>query len=294
MQPASELMTTAEVAEYLRLGERKIYELVRDQVIPCVRITGKLLFPRQAIDLWVMNHLEGDERLAREVPAVLAGSHDPLLEWAVRASESELALLLNGSVDGIRRLLGNHARVIGFHLIHEDGTFNDPLRCGLGGMRDLVVIEWARRTQGLIVAPGNPLKIHTIGDLARPGVRVVRRQQEAGADVLLRHLLEKGGIPLSSLAVLAHPALSHDDLALEVRNGHADCGLGVETSARRQGLEFIPLCQERFDLAMRRRAYFETEVQALLGFARTQAFAAHAGTLGGYDLSGQGRVWYNA
>ncbi len=294
MQPASELMTTAEVAEYLRLGERKIYELVRDQVIPCVRITGKLLFPRQAIDLWVMNHLEGDERLAREVPAVLAGSHDPLLEWAVRASESELALLLNGSVDGIRRLLGNQARVIGFHLIHEDGTFNDPLRCGLGGMRDLVVIEWARRTQGLIVAPGNPLKIHTIGDLARPGVRVVRRQQEAGADVLLRHLLQKAGIALSSLTVLAHPALSHDDLALEVRNGHADCGLGVETSARRQGLEFIPLCQERFDLAMRRRAYFEPEAQALLGFARSQEFAAHAGSLGGYDLSGQGRVWYNA
>lgn len=294
MQPVSELMTTAEVADYLRLGERKIYELARDQAIPCVRITGKLLFPRQAIDLWLMNHLEGDERLTREVPAVLAGSHDPLLEWAVRASDSNLALLLGGSMDGIHRLLDNQARVIGFHLIHEDGTFNDPLRCGLGGLRDLVVIEWAHRTQGLLVAPGNPLDIREVADLARPGVRVVRRQQEAGADVLLRHLLVKADVDLSSLVVLNRSALSHDDLALEIRNGNADCGLGVETAARRQGLDFLPLCQERFDLAMRRRAFFEPQVQALLAFAHTTRFVTHADSLGGYDISGLGHVRYNA
>jgi putative molybdopterin biosynthesis protein len=124
MQPREDLMTTAEVAEYLRLGERKVYELVRERVIPCVRVTGKLLFPRQAIDLWLMNHLESEELIVRDTPAVLAGSHDPLLEWAVRESGSDLALLLNGSVDGVRRLLANEAWVIGFHLIHGDGSWN--------------------------------------------------------------------------------------------------------------------------------------------------------------------------
>ncbi|MFN2348305.1 MAG: substrate-binding domain-containing protein [Thioalkalivibrio sp.] len=294
MQPSPELMTTTEVAEYLRLGERKIYELAREQTIPCVRITGKLLFPRQAIDLWVMNHLEGDQRLAREAPAILAGSHDPLLEWAVRASESDLALLLDGSMDGVRRLLENQARVIGFHLIHENGTFNDPVRCGLGGLRDLVVIEWARRNQGLIVAPGNPLGIHGVRDLVRPDVRVVRRQQEAGADVLLRHLLTEEDIPLAGLRVLGRSALNHDDLALDVYQGNADVGLGIETSAQRHGLHFIALCQERFDLAMRRRVYFEQPIQSLLSFARTKYFAANANALGGYDLSGLGTVRYNA
>src|SRR5699024_2554884 len=75
-------MTTQEVASYLRLKQRKIYELVRRQQIPCARITGKLLFPRQAIDLWVMRHLEGDRASAVSPPPVYAGSHDPLLEWA--------------------------------------------------------------------------------------------------------------------------------------------------------------------------------------------------------------------
>jgi excisionase family DNA binding protein len=294
MQPREELMTTAEVAEYLRLGERKIYELVRERMIPCVRITGKLLFPRQAIDLWLMNHLESDEQIVRETPAVLAGSHDPLLEWAVRESGSELALLLNGSGDGVRRLLANQAQVIGFHLVHEDGTWNNPAHCGLGGLRDLVTIEWARRSQGLIVAPGNPLGIDDIKNLARPGIRVLRRQEDAGADVLLRELLRQAGLALSDLHAVGHCARTHDDLALEVLRGGADCGLGVEAAAQRHGLDFIPLCEERFDLGMRRRAYFEPQLQTLFQFAETARFRSRAEALGGYNLSGHGQVHYNA
>jgi putative molybdopterin biosynthesis protein len=294
MQPREDLMTTAEVAEYLRLGERKVYELVRERVIPCVRVTGKLLFPRQAIDLWLMNHLESDERIVRDTPAVLAGSHDPLLEWAVRESGSDLALLLNGSGDGVRRLLANQAQVIGFHLIHEDGTWNNPARCGLGGLRDLVTIEWAQRTQGLIVAPGNPLGIREIRALANPGVRVLRRQEGAGADVLLRELLRQASLTLGDVHTLEHCALTHDDLALEVLRGGADCGVGVEAAARRHGLDFVPVCRERFDLGMRRRAYFQPHLQALLGFAKTERFRNRAESLGGYDLAGHGQVRYNA
>ena len=294
MQPREDLMTTAEVADYLRLGERKVYELVRERVIPCVRVTGKLLFPRQAIDLWLMNHLESDERIVRDTPAVLAGSHDPLLEWAVRESGSDLALLLNGSGDGVRRLLANQAQVIGFHLIHEDGTWNNPARCGLGGLRDLVTIEWAQRTQGLIVAPGNPLEIRDVRALANPRVRVLRRQEGAGADVLLRELLRQVGLTLGHVHTLEHCALTHDDLALEVLRGGADCGLGVEAAARRHGLDFVPICLERFDLGMRRRAYFQPQLQALLGVAKTERFRSRAESLGGYDLTGHGQVRYNA
>jgi excisionase family DNA binding protein len=294
MQPREDLMTTAEVAEYLRLGERKVYELVRERVIPCVRVTGKLLFPRPAIDLWLMNHLESDERVVRDAPAVVAGSHDPLLEWAVRESGSDLALLLNGSVDGVRRLLANEAQVIGFHLIHEDGSWNNPAHCGLGGLRDLVTIEWARRSQGLIVAAGNPLDVRDVRALANPGIRVLRRQQDAGADVLLRTLLKQAGMTLDDVHALEQCALTHDDLALEVLRGGADCGLGVEAAARRHGLDFVPVCQERFDLGMRRRAYFQPQLQILLRFATTERFRSRAESLGGYDLTGHGQVRYNA
>ncbi|MCC5858330.1 MAG: helix-turn-helix transcriptional regulator [Ectothiorhodospiraceae bacterium] len=288
-------MTTAEVAAYLRLRERKVYELVRQRLIPCTKVTGKLLFPKQAIDLWLMNHLEGDQRASRPVPPVLAGSQDPLLDWALRESGSELAQLCHGSGDGVQRLLAGDAMLAGIHVRHaEDASYNDPDRLGLGGMRDLVIIHWARRQQGLLLPAGNPRGINRLEDLASRRLRVASRQPEAGASTLFRQLLADAGLEPGALQLLPHPALSEDDLALEVRSGRADAGLGVRASAVRHGLHFIPLQTEWFDLAMRRRSYFDPRVQRLFGFARSERFRQRAEAMEGYDVSDLGAIRYNA
>ncbi|MBS9402282.1 helix-turn-helix transcriptional regulator [Halomonas sp. TRM85114] len=288
-------LTTVEVADYLRLKERKVYDLVRQGEIPCVRITGKLLFPKQSIDLWLMNHLEGDRRSARPVPTVLAGSQDPLLEWAVRESGADLAMLCHGSGDGVRRLIQGDAMVVGLHLVDAgSGTYNVPTAIGLSGMRDLVMIRWAVRQQGLLLAPGNPLGIACLEDLAREPGRIAHRQPDAGAHRLLEWLLARAGVEAERLRFTDHPSLSEDDLALAIRQGEADSGLGVEAAARRQGLDFVPLHEEHFDLAMRRRSYFEPPVQRLLAFASESRFVERAEALGGYDVSELGRVIYNA
>ncbi len=70
--PHPDYLATVEVAEYLRLKERKVYDLVSQGVIPCVRVTGKLLFPRQRVDLWLMNHLEGDDAVSSTTPPLPA------------------------------------------------------------------------------------------------------------------------------------------------------------------------------------------------------------------------------
>lgn len=290
-----DLMTTSEVADYLRLKQRKVYELVREQQIPCTKITGKLLFPRQAIDLWVMSHLEGDSGRGAQIAPILAGSNDPLLEWAVREAGTDLALLCHGSGDGVKRLLDGRAMVIGLHLTDPDtGAGNDPLRCGLGGLRDLVIIHWARRRQGLLLPPGNPKGIQSLTDLFADKVRVVRRQPGAGADSVLTWLLKREKLDAGKLATTTHPALGEDDLALDVREGRADCGLGVETAARRHGLEFIPLHTEAFDLAMRRRSYFEPQLQKLLELCRSDHFRERAHSMGGYDIDQLGSITFNA
>ncbi len=291
----TEFMTTREVADYLRLKERKVYDLARSRAIPCARITGKLLFPRQAVDLWVMSHLEGDSAASAPSPPVYAGSQDPLLEWALRESRADLGLLCQGSGDGVERLLDGRAQLAGLHVLDPaSGAYNDPVRLGLGGMRDLVIIEWAERVQGLVVVPGNPLGLTAMADLQRAGVRVARRQHGAGAATLFRHLLDQAGVDPTSLTVGARPALTEDDLALEVRDDRADCGLAVEASARRHGLDFVPLTRERFDLAMRRRSYFEAPVQRLMAFVRSETFRERAAALGGYDVSRCGEIRYNA
>lgn len=288
-------LTTAEVAAYLRMKQRKVYDLVRQGLIPSTKVTGKLLFPRDSIDLWVMNHLEGDQTPRQVIPAVLAGSQDPLLDWATREAGSDLAFLCNGSVDGVTRLLRDEAMIAGLHVI-DDGTghYNDPAQLGLSGMRDLVIIHWARRTQGLLVPPGNPHGIRDLADLASERVCVAHRQREAGANALFRSLLNRQGIPATALRLAPHACLSEDDLALAVREGEADTGLAVEAAARRHGLDFIPLHQELFDLAMRRRVYFQTPVQRLLAFARGDRLPGRAEAMGGYDVSHLGDVRFNA
>jgi putative molybdopterin biosynthesis protein len=290
-----EFMTTAEIADYLRLKERKIYELVRLRRIPCSHVTGKLLFPRQMIDLWVARQTEFDGPELRPAPRVAAGSHDLLLEWALRQSGCDLALLAGGSEDGLRRLARSEAIVAGLHIIDpETGEYNLSAVRMLGGMADLVLVEWAKRRQGLVLAAGNPRGIATLADIAEKRLRVVRRQDGAGAHTLLRYLLSCAGLRFEDLNLLDPPALTETDLAAAIAEGKADCGLAIETVARQFRLDFIPLHQERFDLAMRRRDYFEPPIQALLGFARTPAFQLRAQEFGGYDVSDCGGVRYNA
>ena len=290
-----EFLNTGEVAAYLRLKERTIYELVRTRQIPCSRVTGKLLFPRRLIDLWVTQKVEFAGPELRPAPPVAAGSHDPLLEWALRESGSELALLTGGSEDGLKRLASDQAVIAGMHLLDPaSGEYNVAAVRALGGLSDAVLIEWAKREQGLVVAPGNPRGLKAPADLGKQGIRVLRRQEGAGAQVLLRYVLEEAKLRLEDLAGPAQPALTETDIATAILDGKADAGVAVRAVAGRNRLDFVPVRWERFDLVMRRRSYFAPAVQKLLKFAASPEFAERARSLGGYDLSAAGSVSYNA
>jgi putative molybdopterin biosynthesis protein len=290
-----ELMTTREVAHYLRLKERKIYDLVRLERIPCIRLTGKLLFPKPVLDRWLLRHTEFAGPVLRPAPPVVAGSHDPLLEWAVRESGCNLALLAGGSEDGVRRLAAGEAVLAGMHIIDgATGEYNIATVRDTFRLAEIVLIGWAGREQGLVLAPGNPLGLRSLAELKAKRVRVARRQEGAGAQTLLRHLLQAAGLRLDDLAVVEAPCLTETDLALAVLDGKADCGLAIRAVARQFRLDFAPLHRERFDLLMRRRDYFEPPIQRLLQFAATPGFRERAEALGGYDLACLGSIIYNA
>src|SRR5690349_23636795 len=112
-----ELLTTDEAAEYLRLSERKLYELVATREVPCSKVTGRWLFPRTALDRWVSAGLIAPAALAQvAAPPIVGGSHDPLLEWSLRESHCCLANLPEGSEEGLRRLVRGEVMVAAIHL----------------------------------------------------------------------------------------------------------------------------------------------------------------------------------
>ena len=277
-------LTTREVAELLRVKERKVYDLAAAGEIPHRRVTGKLLFPKDEIAAWISGEAPAPaERPAAERPPVLAGSHDPLLEWAMRESGSGLAALLDGSGDGLDRFMRGEAALAALH-IPEDGGFNIET-VAARQPADVVLIAFARRTQGLITAPS--AGIGGMGDLA--GRRVVLRQAGAGARALFDRLGAAAGV---ADTILVHPTLARTETeaAAAVYAGEADAALGLEAVAQQFRLAFRPLVDEAFDLLIDRHAYFTPPVQALLAFCRTPEFAAKAAAMGGYDVAGHGRV----
>ena len=291
-----ELMTTKELAAYLRIKERKVYELAADSRIPCARVTGKLLFPKHLIDLWLAESTGGPRPAVRApAPPIVAGSHDPLLDWALKESGSDLAMLTCGSVPGLERLADGRAAAAGLHLLDtESGEYNVPaVRRALAGM-DAVVIQWAWRRQGLVLARGNPHGIAGLADLKGDGIRIAHRQDGAGSRLLFVALLDEAGMAVGDLTLVEETPKSEIDLGLCVLDGRADAGLAIEAVARQLGLDFVALTSERYDIAVSRRDYFEPAFQNLLEFAATGAFHRHAAEAGGYDIDGLGSIIYNA
>jgi molybdate-binding protein len=215
-----------------------------------------------------------------------------LLDWALRESGSGLATYFDGSLSGLKRLNEGRAVAAGTHVYEaETEDWNRRhLAETMPGM-PVVLVEWAFRTQGLVVPAGNPGNVRALADLA--GRRLIPRQRAAGSRVLLEYLMTRDSVDPDAVTLLDPPARSEADVALAVADGKADAGLAVETVARQHRLDFVPLFRERYDLGVWRRDYFEPPIQALMSFAGSAAFAERAAELGGYDISGLGTVRYN-
>jgi excisionase family DNA binding protein len=289
-----DLLTTDEAAAYLRLSERKLYELVAKGAVPCTKATGRWLFPKTALDRWLAAGLARPPGFApAEVPPIVGGSHDPLLEWALRESGSGLATLSEGSEAGLRRLSRREVVAAAIHLHRLDGddeSANLAVVAAMPGLEDAVVIAFARREQGLLVAPGNPFDLSDIASVAARSARIALRPDGAGAQLLLLALLARARISPSALASVVPPCPTGPDLAQAVRAGRADCGIATRSVARAAGLDFVPLVWERFDLVLRQRDYFLPHLQTFFGFVRQPIFTQRAAELGGYEMAEVGQV----
>ena len=288
------MMDTRDVAAYLRLKERRIYDLVAQRAIPHIRATGKLLFPRTQIDAWLAAKGTAAAPSTHVRPPIIAGSHDPLLEWSARESHCGLAILAHGSRAGIDALARGDATAAAIHWLDEaTGEYNVPLIRETLVAADVVALEWARRTQGLLLAASNPKRIRSMADLSRRNVRVALRQRGSGSDRLFHHLLAQAKVRVEELSTYERPAHAETELAAIIRDGHADVGVGIEAAARANGLAFIPLASERLDLVALRRDAFEPALQSLVAWTRTTEFSAEAKRLCGYDVARTGRVVFN-
>jgi len=229
----------------------------------------------------------------REVIALL-GSHDMALDvlaqfLSQKKQGVELLVLPVGSLEGLVALRQGTAQLAACHLLDvQSGEYNLPYVRHLFPDREVQLITLAHREQGLLVAPGNPLKIRSLEDLTRPDVTLVNRIPGSGTRLWLDTQLGKLSIPGSAVLGYNHEVRTHTALAEAIRQGKANVGLGLEAAARQYSLDFIPLFQERFDLVLPQEQVGDQRLQPLFEFIESAEFRKLVEELGGYDTAHTG------
>lgn len=285
-----------------RVGERLVATPLNrgaGVITSFVRADGMLNIPQDS------EGLEAGERVRvsllrprREVENTLTiiGSHDPLIDQIgnllrLGHAEAYLASAHVGSMGGIMAVKRGEAHLAGIHLLDEgDGSYNLSYLRQHFPAGGVALIKGVKRIQGLMAAPGNPLGLAGIADLSRPGLRYVNRQRGAGTRILLDYLLAQAGISPNSIYGYTREEPTHIAVATQIATGSADCGLGVYSAAHSLGLDFLPICDEEYDFLIRREFLELDLVRHFLEILGGADFAAACAEMGGYDVSGAGRV----
>ena len=156
--------------------------------------------------------------------------------------------------------------------------------------REHAVIAITDRTQGLMVASGNPLRVQGLDDLVRPGLRFINRQRGSGTRFLLDALLAAADVDTAAIVGYEHGEFTHAAVAAFIGSGMADAGFGLERPARHFKLDFIPLATERYFAICRRDALAGPEIAQVLAILRGDAFRAEVNALPGYAARNCGEV----
>jgi putative molybdopterin biosynthesis protein len=154
---------------------------------------------------------------------------------------------------------------------------------------DVAVVRLVERSQGLMVAAGNPLGIEGLADLGRPGVRYVNRQRGAGTRVLLDVMLGQLSIAPSSVEGYAREEPTHLAVAAAIASGRADAGMGIMAAAQAFRLDFVPLTTEPYDLVVAPGAMESSQLAPLWSLLQSDRFKASVEELGGYSAKEMGR-----
>ena len=242
------------------------------------RVTVSLLRPREEL----------------EHTLVMMGSHDPLLdEVADLLHQTYPHLYMSsthvGSMGGIMALRRGEAHGAGCHLLDEaDGSYNTSYLEKYFPHGGVYQVECVGRTQGLMVAKGNPLGIKGFGDIAN--LRYVNRQKGSGTRILADYLCRKEGIDPAAVYGYDREELTHTSVAAQIASGTADAGMGILSAARLYDLDFLPVCVEQYDLLIPDYAWGTPAVEALLEVLQSPAFRERLEQLGGYTIDQPGRV----
>ncbi len=223
-------------------------------------------------------------RAEAEEAVLVTGSHDPALDYLadlVRPRGVDIHSTHLGSMGGVIALKKEECHAAPMHLLAPDGTYNTYYLERYMPGADLALLCVAERQQGVISRDGL-----SFDDL--PGRTFINRQKGSGTRMLLDHTLAVRGIDPASIPGYGREATTHLAVALAVRTGEADAGMGVYSAAKALDLAFVPVATERYELAMHRAMLDDPGIAALVETVSSAAFKQVLRNLGGYETDETG------
>lgn len=300
-----EALTVDEVATMLKVSKGTVYAMKDRGELPSFLVGRKLRFTRKS----VQDYIERKQSASPDAQGfsafpdtlqkdslVICGQDiilDVLSNYMNQAGHPSLRAYV-GSYDALTALYRDEVQVASSHLWDgETDTYNIPfVRRLLPGVAT-VVVNLTYRTQGFYVAKGNPLELTDWGSLSKPDVRIVNREKGAGSRILLDEHLRMIGMDPESLDGYDNEVQSHIAVASAVARGRADVAVGSEKIARQvEGIDFVPLQKERYDLVFKKRDMDTPAMRSLMGILETGLLKEEFSSLGGYDTSDMGKIMW--
>ena len=301
-------LSTQEVADILHVSKSTIYDLIKKGEIHSYKIGRKVRFTQDDVDAYIARsrHKHATQPVKnintystlltpeeKQQPQLILSGQDVVLDILANYLQQEgidAARTYLGSFEGLLSLYQDNIHVAACHLFDGFDYNTSFVRSLMPGV-PAALINVSYRSQGFYVQKGNPKNIKGWSDLGREDITVLNRRVGSSARILMDVQLKRLGIPAAKVKGYDKIMKSHLTMAQAIANGEADLAIGTErVSKQMEGLEFIPLLEERFDLVIRKEAMETEEMQKLLGILRSPAFRSEIAAFSGNDYRDLGKI----
>ena len=301
-------LSTQEVADILHVSKSTIYDLIRRGEIHSYKIGRKVRFTQDDVDAYIARsrHEHSTRSVQKvdthstlltpdkqELPELIISGQDVVLDILTGFLQQEgvnAARTYLSSFEGLLSLYQDKVQVVACHLYDGEGFNTSYVRSMMPGVSaSLVNISY--RTLGFYVKSGNPKGVTGWKDLTREDLTILNRRVGSSARIVLDVQLKKLGIPAARLKGYDRIMKSHLTMAAAVAEGEADLAIGTERISRQmEGIDFIPLLEERFDLVIKKESMETAAVQTLMRLLQDPVFRKEIAPFSGNDYRDLGKI----
>ena len=301
-------LSTQEVADILHVSKSTIYDLIRKGEIHSYKIGRKVRFTQDDVDAYIArSRHEHSTKPVRNVDThstLLTPVQDEMPELIIAGQDVVLDILANylqqagvnaartylSSFEGLLSLYQDNIHVAACHLFDGFDYNTSFVRSLMPGV-PAVLVNVSYRTQGFYVRKGNPKGIKGWSDLGRADISVLNRRVGSSARILLDTQLKRLGIQAAAVKGYQKIMKSHLTMAAAIAAGEADLAIGTERISRQiDGIDFIPLLEERFDFVIKKEIMETEAVQKLLETLNSPVFRKEVARFSGNDYRDLGKI----